>query len=84
MTPPGLCDCTEIFAPGSMVSFTFGPIVDEDDAVTVFVLEENSDVYTLTLPIHDTQTSVRFYTSTLSCRLISINEFQSMFSIPFS
>ena len=34
-----------------MVSFTFGPFVEEEEAVTVFVLEENSDVFSLALPL---------------------------------
>ena len=33
------------------MSFTFGPFVEEEQAVTVFVLEENSDVFALTLPL---------------------------------
>ncbi|KAL5259468.1 hypothetical protein ACHWQZ_G009791 [Mnemiopsis leidyi] len=36
---------------GNMVSFTFGPFVEEEEAVTVFVLEENSDVFSLALPL---------------------------------
>ena len=41
---------------GSMVSFTFGPVVEGDEAVTVFVLEENSDVFTLSLPLNNNKT----------------------------
>ena len=51
LIPIQIAICSNFNSSGNMVSFTFGPFVEEDQAVTVFVLEENSDVFALTLPL---------------------------------